>query len=199
MSRTTLRTFLAVFAVAIVAAVPAIASAHKGHHSHKAQTPQTVGTIVSYTDGTLVVSSGGLPVTGKVTPRTQIKFADNGHHFGWFKKHRRHGHRHGFRGHSAHFGHGHGHDWTAGGMPTGGGLPTGGDAHRRRPPDVRRPSPRDDGRPEARHRPHQGEPQAHARRSRLGRAEAGPSGDAGDLAAKDSGGHFPPTVREAVH
>ena len=122
MSRNTLRTILAVLAVAIVAAVPAIASAHKGSHSHKFQAPATVGTVVSFTDGTLVVSSGGLPVTGKVTPWTRIKFADNGHHYGWFKKHRRHGH--GFFGHGAH--HGHGPDWTAGGMPTGGGLPTGG-------------------------------------------------------------------------
>jgi len=125
MSRTTLRTFLAVFAVAIVAAVPAIASAHKGSHGHKAQAAQTVGTITSYTDGTLVVSSGGLPVSGKVTPQTRIRFADNGHHFGWFKHHRRHGH--GAFGHSSHFGHGHGHgDWTAGGMPSGGGMPTDG-------------------------------------------------------------------------
>jgi len=128
MSRTTIRTFLAVFAVAIVAAIPAIASAHKGSHAHKTQA-QTVGTIVSYTDGTLVVSSGGTPVTGKVTPFTRIKFADNGHHYGWFKKHRRHGHGrgHGVFGHSSHFGHGHGHgDWTAGGLPTGGGMPTDG-------------------------------------------------------------------------
>ena len=123
MSRTTIRTFLAVFAVAIVAAVPAIASAHKGSHSHKFQAPQTVGTIVSFTDGTLVVSSGGLPVSGKVTPQTRIKFADNGHHFGWFKHHRRHGH--GAFGHSSHFGHGHG-DWTGGGAPTDGGMPSGG-------------------------------------------------------------------------
>jgi len=124
MSRTTFRTFLAVFAVAIVAAVPAIASAHKGSHGHKAQTAPTVGTIVSYTDGTLVVSSGGMPVSGKVTPWTKIKFADNGRHRGWFKHHRR---GHGFRGHSSHFGKGHGHgDWTAGGVPTGSGMPTDG-------------------------------------------------------------------------
>lgn len=122
MSRTTLRTFLAVFAVAIVAAVPAIASAHKGSHSHKLKAPVAVGTVVSFTDGTLVVSSGGLPVTGKVTPWTRIKFADNGRHRGWFKKHRR---GHGFFGHSSHK-RGHGHDWTAGGLPTGGGMPTDG-------------------------------------------------------------------------
>ncbi len=125
MSRITLRTFLAVFAVALVAAIPAIASAHKSSHGHKAQTAKTVGTIVSYTDGTLVVSSGGLPVSGKVTPRTKIKFKDNGHHYGWFKHHRRHGH--GARGHSSRYGHGHEHgDYTGGGMPSGGGLPTGG-------------------------------------------------------------------------
>ena len=123
MSRPTIRTFLAVFAVAIVAAVPAIASAHKGSHGHKAQAQQPVGTIVSYTDGVLVVSSGGLPTSGKVTPQTRIKFADNGHHFGWFKHHRHHGH--GFVGHSSHFGHGHG-DWTGGGAPTDGGMPSGG-------------------------------------------------------------------------
>lgn len=114
MSRTSVRTLLAVFAIALVAAIPAIAVAHKSGKSHKSHPnpAKTVGTVTSFTDGVLVVSSGGLPVSGRVTWRTKIRWADNGRHRGWFK-----------RGHMSRGGRHHG---TGGGLPTGGGMPTGG-------------------------------------------------------------------------
>lgn len=115
MTRRTIRTLLAVVALAALAAVPAIASAHKSgkpHAAHKVKA--TVGTITSFTGGTLVVSSGGLPVSGKVTPRTSIRWTDRGRHRGFFF--------HGRKGHASHR-HGHG---TIGGLPTAGGMPTAG-------------------------------------------------------------------------
>ncbi len=112
MSRLSVRTLLAIVAVALVAAVPAIAVAHKGggkSHSSHPSSAKTVGTVASFTDGVLVVSSGGLPVSGRVTYRTKLKWADRGHHRGRFKR----GHMSGrYRDHG-----------TGGGMPTGGGLP----------------------------------------------------------------------------
>jgi hypothetical protein len=115
MSRLSVRTLLAIVAVALVAAVPAIAVAHKGggkSHSSHPSSAKTVGTVASFTDGVLVVSSGGLPVSGRVTYRTKLKWADRGHRRGWFKR----GHMSGrYRDHG-----------TGGGMPTAGGMPTGG-------------------------------------------------------------------------
>ncbi len=117
MTRRTIRTLLAVFALAALAVVPAIASAHKSGKSHSAhKVKATVGTITTFTDGTLVVSSGGLPVSGKVTPRTSIRWTDRGRHRGVVR------HRHGRKGHASHR-HGHG---TIGGLPTAGGMPTAG-------------------------------------------------------------------------
>ena len=123
MSRITLRSILAIVAVALVAAVPTAIA----HRSSKA--PKAVGTIVSYTDGTLVISSGGLPVTGKVTYRTEIR---------WDKSRGRHrGHDdHGRNGKASRRGsddgpghdlgddHGGRHDKTQGGLPSSGGLPS---------------------------------------------------------------------------
>ena len=115
MSRISVRTLLAVIAVALVAAVPAIAVAHKkggpSHASHPASA-KTVGTVSSFTDGVLVVSSGGLPVSGRVTYRTKLKWADGGRHRGRRKR----GHMSGR----------YGHDGTGGGMATAGGMRTGG-------------------------------------------------------------------------
>lgn len=121
MSRLSVRTLLVVVAVALVAAVPAIAVAHKGggkSHSSHPSSAKTVGTVASFTDGVLVVSSGGLPVSGRVTYRTKLKWADSGRHRGWFK-----------RGHMSRRYRDHGTGGgmpTAGGMPTVGGMPTGG-------------------------------------------------------------------------
>lgn len=126
MPRMTLRTLLAIVSVALLAAVPALA--HRGDKRAK-----TVGTIVSYTDGTLVVSSGGIPVSGLVTRRTEIRWDKSR---GWH-----HGRDHGFFARSSRHGDddGPGHDVnddrggakrraddSAGGLPTGGGMPTGG-------------------------------------------------------------------------
>lgn len=116
MTRRTIRTLLAVFALAIVAVVPAIASAHKSgktHSSHKVKA--NVGTVTSFTDGTLVVSSGGMPVSGKVTLRTKIRWTDRGLHRGWSRG----------RGHKGHASNRR-HHGTEGGMPTAGGVPTAG-------------------------------------------------------------------------
>lgn len=113
MSRSTLRSILAVVAVALVAAVPAIASAHRsGSPDQPRPVKAPVATVTSFADGVLVVSSGGLPVSGRVTPRTRIRWNNRGLHRG-----------HGYgRGHAAH----RGGDDTAGGMPSHGGMPTGG-------------------------------------------------------------------------
>ena len=121
MSRITFRTLIAIVTVALVAAVPAIA-----HRSGKPA--KTVGTIVSYTDGTLVVSSGGLPVTGLVTRRTEIRWdKSRGRHrghddHGSFAKSSRRGADDG-PNHDLGDDRGGRHGTTGGGMPTGGGLP----------------------------------------------------------------------------
>lgn len=123
MSRISIRTLLAAVAVAIVAAIPAIAVAHKGGDARPTAKP--VGTVASFSDGTLVISSGGLPVSGRVTFRTRIRWADRGRHRGWEKRGRASsGSRH--RGSE-------GGMPTAGGLPTGGGMPTGGGLPPRRP------------------------------------------------------------------
>jgi len=86
MSRNTLRTLLAVCALALAVSVPAIALAHnnagRSHSTRQAGDP--VGTIASFTDPTLVITSGGQPVSAAVTPRTRIRWAGRGHHRGWF-------------------------------------------------------------------------------------------------------------------
>ena len=78
-----------------------------------------IGTVVSFENGTLIISSGGMPVTGKVTDRTEIKcegdHGDDGDH-------------HGDGGHSSSRGdddddHGD-DDHTAGAAPTIGGMTT---------------------------------------------------------------------------
>lgn len=125
-----LTTLLAILAVALVASVPAIA--HKGGSSSS----RTVGTVASYADGMLVISSGGMPVSGRVTGWTKVR---------WDRR-KRHDHgRH--RGHDDRGAHasrrggddddhdddrgrgdddrGRHHD-TNGGLPTSGGIPTGG-------------------------------------------------------------------------
>lgn len=103
---------------------------------------ENVGTITSFADGTLVISTGGLPVSGKVTDATEIRCGVCGRDG--------HGRHHGHHGdddnaRSAHRGGGfdddrgddsgpsdddgpfhEGHHGTAGGMPTFGGMPTGG-------------------------------------------------------------------------
>ena len=109
MSRSTIRSILAVVAVALVAAIPAIASAHKsGPSGTQRPVKAPVATVTSFADGVLVVSSGGLPASGRVTRRTRIRWSDRGLHRGHRKGRasRRHG------------------DDTAGGMPTRGGMPT---------------------------------------------------------------------------
>jgi hypothetical protein len=119
MSRNTLRTLLALCALALAVSVPAIALAHNhGRPQSSNQGSKTVGTIASFTDPTLVVTSGGMPVSGAVTGYTRIKWAGRGRHRGWYG--------HGRLGHASHFvpGGGPNHDWTQGGMPTEGGMPT---------------------------------------------------------------------------
>ena len=103
---------------------------------------ENVGTVVSFTDGVLVISSGGLPVSGKVTDATEIRCGvcgrdghrrgddhgdDEGDDDGPFGDRRGSASRHGDEFESERedgpFGDRSG---TGGGMPTGGGLPTGG-------------------------------------------------------------------------
>ncbi len=56
----------------------------RDHDSDDDGTPdgsEDAGTVVSFTDGTLVISAGGLPVSAKVTDDTEIKCAgDRRHH-----------------------------------------------------------------------------------------------------------------------
>lgn len=104
---------------------------------------EDVGTVVSFTDGTLVITAGGLPVSGKVTADTEIKCAGD-------RRHHEHGDDEGDDAHGSSRGddgeHGdgeHGDDdrgdddrgdctggglpgGTAAGLPTGGGMPTSG-------------------------------------------------------------------------
>jgi len=86
MSRNTFRTLLAVCALALAVSIPAIALAHndagRSHSTRQAGDP--VGTIASFTDPTLVITSGGQPVSAAVTPGTRIRWAGRGHHRGWF-------------------------------------------------------------------------------------------------------------------
>ena len=86
MSRNTFRTLLAVCALALAVSIPAIALAHndagRSHSTRQAGDP--VGTIASFTDPTLVITSGGQPVSATVGPRTRIRWAGRGHHRGWF-------------------------------------------------------------------------------------------------------------------
>lgn len=125
-----LTTLLAILAVALVASVPAIA------HKSGSSSSKAVGTVVSYDDGTLVISSGGMPVSGRVTGYTKVRWDRRRNH-----DHGRHrGHDDRGAGMSRRGGDddrdddrgGHGdddrgkHHGTRGGMPTSGGLPTGG-------------------------------------------------------------------------
>ncbi len=98
---------------------------------------ENVGTVTSFADGVLVISSGGLPVSGRVMARTEIRCGTCGR-----DGHRRHGDdddRHGFASHRGgddddfeEERHGdddgpfHEHRGTVGGMPTSGAAPTAG-------------------------------------------------------------------------
>lgn len=123
-----LTTLLVVLAAALVASVPAIA--HKsGPSSSKA-----VGTVVSYGDGVLVISSGGMPVSGHVTRYTKVRWdRRKGHDHGRHRGHDDRGARFSRRGGDDGPGDDRGrrgddhrglHRGTKGGLPTGGGLPT---------------------------------------------------------------------------
>ena len=94
MSRNTLRMVLALCALALAVSVPAIALAHNGRQHSSDQASKTVGTIASFSDPTLVITSGGQSVSAAVTTWTRIRWAGRGHHHGWFKF-----------AHAAHYGH----------------------------------------------------------------------------------------------
>jgi hypothetical protein len=116
-----------ILAAALVASVPAIA------HKSGPSSSQAVGTVVSYTDGTLVITSGGMPVSGRVTGYTKVRWdRRKGHDHGRHRGHDERGARSSRRGGGDDDRGGRGdddrgrHHGTKGGMPTSGGMPTGG-------------------------------------------------------------------------